>query len=128
MFSNICVLTVIIFGVMLFIQIIIDILFSVFNIFNKVFFNNSVKLYGFTFEHVTTFLIRQYTSFQKHFNSSMYFFHFWLCKMLEILQVFQYTKIYEVMGNVDIALFYKICVVAAMITMRLLILEIFVWR
>ena len=48
--------------------------------------------------------------------------------MLEILQVFQYTKIYEVMGNVDIALFYKICVVAAMITVRLLILEIFVWR
>ena len=54
----------------------------------------------------------------------MYFYGFLLCKILEILHFFQYTKIYEAMENVGIALFYRICVVAAIITMRLLILEI----
>ena len=54
----------------------------------------------------------------------MYFYGFLLRKILEILQFFQYTKIYEAMENVGIALFYRICVVAAIITMRLLILEI----
>ena len=54
----------------------------------------------------------------------MYFYGFLLRKILEILHFFQFTKIYEAMENVGIALFYRICVVAAIITMRLLILEI----
>ena len=54
----------------------------------------------------------------------MYFYGFLLPKMLEILQFFQYTKIYEAMENVGIALFYRICVLAVIITMRLLMLEI----
>ena len=70
------------------------------------------------------FFIRRYTNFQKRLNSFMYFYGFLLRKILEILQFFQYTKIYEAMENVGIALFYRICVVAAIITMRLLILEI----
>ena len=56
------------------------------------------------------FFIRRYTNFQK--------------RLIYSLQFFQYTKIYEAMENVGIALFYRICVVAAIITMRLLILEI----
>ena len=40
-----------------------------------------------------------------------------------MLQFFQHTKIYEAMENVGIVLFYRICVLAAIITMRLLILE-----
>ena len=55
----------------------------------------------------------------------MYFHGFLLRKILEILQYFQYIKIYEEMENVGIVLCYKICVLAAIITMRLLILEIF---
>ena len=70
------------------------------------------------------FFTRGYTNFQKPLNSFMYFYGFLLRKILEILQFFQYTKIYEAMENVGIALFYRICVVAAIITMRLLILEI----
>ena len=54
----------------------------------------------------------------------MYFYGFLLRKILEILQYFQYIKIYEAMKSVGIALFYSICVFAAIITMRLLILEI----
>ena len=65
------------------------------------------------------FFIRRYTNFQKRL-----IYGFLLRKILEILQFFQYTKIYEAMENVGIALFYRICVVAAIITMRLLILEI----
>ena len=65
------------------------------------------------------FFIRWYTNFQKRL-----IYGFLLCKIIEILQFFQYTKIYEAMENVGIALFYRICVVAAIITMRLLILEI----
>ena len=70
------------------------------------------------------FFIRRYTNFQKRLNSFMYFYGFLVRKILEILQFFQNTKIYEAMENVGIALFYRICVVAAIITMRLLILEI----
>ena len=55
----------------------------------------------------------------------MYFYGFLLCKILEILQYFQYIKVYEAMENVGIVLFYRICVFAAIITMRLVILEIF---
>ena len=65
------------------------------------------------------FFIRRYTNFQKRL-----IYGFLLRKILETLQFFQYTKIYEAMENVGIALFYRICVVAAIITMRLLILEI----
>ena len=71
-----------------------------------------------------SFFIRRYTNFQKRLNSFMYFYGFLLRKILEILHFFQFTKIYEAMENVGIALFYRICVVAVIITMRLLILEI----
>ena len=54
----------------------------------------------------------------------MCFYGFLLCKVSEILQFFQYTKVYEAMENVCIALFYRICVLAAIITLTLLILEI----
>ena len=65
------------------------------------------------------FFIRRYTNFQKRL-----IYGFLLRKILEILQFFQYTKIYEAMENVGTALFYRFCVVAAIITMRLLVLEI----
>ena len=65
------------------------------------------------------FFIRHYTNFQKRL-----IYGFLLRKILQILQFFQYTKIYEAMENVGIALFYRFCVVAAIITMRLLILKI----
>ena len=70
------------------------------------------------------FFIRRSTNFQKRLNSFMYFYGFLLRKISEILQFFQYTKVYEAMENVGIALFNRICVLAAIITMRLLILEI----
>ena len=66
------------------------------------------------------FFIRRYTNLQKRL-----IYGFLLRKILEILQFFQYAKIYEEMENVGIALFYRFYVVAAIITMRLLILEIF---
>ena len=49
----------------------------------------------------------------------MHFYDSLLCKILEILQYFQYTKIYETME-----LFYRVCLLAAIIAMRLLILKI----
>ena len=70
------------------------------------------------------FLIRQYTNFQKRLNFFMYFYRFLLCKILEILQYFQYIKIYKAIENVGIALFYRICAFVAITTMRSLILEI----
>ena len=54
----------------------------------------------------------------------MYFYGLLLRKILKILQFFQYTEIYETMENVDIASFYRICVLAAIITIRLLTLKI----
>ena len=54
----------------------------------------------------------------------MYFYVFLLRKIFKTLQFFQYTKIYETMDNVSIASFYSICLLAAIITMRLLILKI----
>ena len=51
----------------------------------------------------------------------MYFYSFLICKKV---QFFQNTKIYEAMENADVALFYRICVVAVIITMRFLILQI----
>ena len=65
------------------------------------------------------------SNFQKRLNSFMYVYGFLLRKILEILQYFQYTKIYEAMETVGIALFHRICVLAAIITMGLLILKIF---
>ena len=62
MFSNISVLTGIIFDVMLLVKIIINLLFSVFSIFNKLFFTNPVKLCSFKFEH-----------FSEHFSSDFIF-------------------------------------------------------
>ena len=70
------------------------------------------------------FFMRRYTNFQKRLNSFMYFYGPLLPKILKMLQFFQYAKILEAMEYVDIALFYRICVVAAIITLRLLILEI----
>ena len=54
----------------------------------------------------------------------MYFYGFLLRKILEILQFFQYAKPYEGMENVGIASFYRICVLASTITMRLLFLVV----
>ena len=54
----------------------------------------------------------------------MYFYCFLLRKILEILQYFRYIKIYKAMENVGIALFYRICLFVAIITMRLLMLKI----
>ena len=54
----------------------------------------------------------------------MNFYGSLLCKILEILQFFQYTKIYETIENVGIASFYRIYLLAAIITMRLLVLKI----
>ena len=87
---------------------------------NCVALNSNILLYIFL---LILFFIRWYTNFQKCLNSFMHFYGFLLRKILEILQYFQYIKIYEVMENVGTALFYIICVFAAMITMRLLILE-----
>ena len=128
-FSIIAVLTGIIFAVLLFVQLIIN-LISVFGIFNKVFFSHTVKLCGFKFEHFSIhfssdfIFLRQYTNFQKRLKFYMYFYGISLCKILEILQFLQYTKICETMENVGIALFYRICLLAALISMRFLILTI----
>ena len=54
----------------------------------------------------------------------MYFYVFLLRKIFKTLQFFQYTKIYETMKNVGIASLYSICLLAAIITMTLLILKI----
>ena len=51
----------------------------------------------------------------------MYFYSFLICKKV---QFFQNSKIYEAMENADVALFYRICVIAVIITMRFLILQI----
>ena len=129
MFSNISVLTGIIFDTILFVQIII---------FHLVFLASLIRYFLLTqsnyvvlnlhiFQNIfllILFFIRWYTNFQKHLNSFMYFYGFLLRKILETLQFFQYTKIYKSMEDVGIALFYRICVLAAIITMRLLILEI----
>ena len=57
----------------------------------------------------------------------MFFYGFLLCKILEILQFFQYAKPSEGMENVGIASFYRTCVLAATITMRLLFLGVLCW-
>ena len=99
------------------------------------FFTNSVKLYGFFTIHFTVLHVTIHFSSDFIFSKTVYqfskalkffyvFLRLLLRKILEILQFFQYTKIYEAMENVGIALFYRICVVAAIITMGLLILEI----
>ena len=62
-----------------------------------------------------SFFIRRYTNFQKRLNSFMNFYGYLLRKFLEIVQFFQYTKIYETMENIGIASFYKICLLATII-------------
>ena len=67
---------------------------------------------------------QKYTS-SSYYTKLCYFYGFLLRKILEILQFFQHAKIYEAMENVGIALFCRICVLAAIITMTFLILDIF---
>ena len=55
----------------------------------------------------------------------MNFYGSLLRKILEIQQFFLYTKIYETMKNFRTVSFYRICKLAAIITMRLLIIKIF---
>ena len=88
---------------------------------NCVALNLNILLYIFL---LILFLIRRHTNFQKRLNFFMSFYRFLLRKILKILQYFQYIKIYKAMENVGIALFYRICVFVAIISMRLLILEI----
>ena len=54
----------------------------------------------------------------------MCFYGYLPCEMLEILQFCQNTKIYKAMENVSIDLFSRFCVLAAIITITLLILDI----
>ena len=68
--------------------------------------------------------MRQYTHFQEHLKSVMCFYGFLLCKILQILQCSQYTKIYKTIKNVGIVSFYRICLLAPKITMKLLNLTI----
>ena len=95
---------------------------------NCVVLNLNILLYNFLlllYNLLYNFLfIQQYTNLQNHLNSFMCFYGFLLCKILEILQFFQYTKSYWAMENVGIALFCRIYVLAAIITLRFLILEI----
>ena len=96
----------------------------------RCFFTNSVKLCGFFTIHFTILHVII------HFSSDFIFYNaqcqFWKAlnlrhfasQNLRNTTIFQYSKIYEAMENVGIALFCRIFVVAAIITMRLLILEI----
>ena len=52
------------------------------------------------------------------------FLRLFLSQNLRNATNFQYAKIYERMENVDIDSFYRICLLAAIITMKLLILKI----
>ena len=94
------------------------------------FFTNSVKLCSFFTIHFTILHVTIHFSSDFIFYKTVYQFSkaliygILLRKILEILQFFQYTKTHEAMENVGFALFFRICVVAAVITMRLLILEI----
>ena len=121
MFSNISILTGVIFDVELFVQIIINFLLGALSIFNEVFFTNSVKLCGFKFEHFSIYFSSDFTFCETvyQFSKAIKFFY-----VLEIPQFFQCTKIYETMENVRIVSFYRICLLEAIITMRLLILKI----
>ena len=64
-----------------------------------------------------------FTYYQTFF---FWFYFLWdsILSYIFVPQFFQYTKIYEAMENVGIALFYRICVVATIKTMKLLIQEI----
>ena len=96
----------------------------------RYYFTNSFKLRGFKFEHLSIHFSSKFVScetvyhFQKRVNSFMYFYGFLFRKIIEILQLFQCTKIYETMENVGIALFYRIFLLAAIISITLLILKI----
>ena len=88
---------------------------------NYVVLNLNILAYIFL---LILFFVRWYTNFQKHLNSFLNFYGSFLCKILEIVQFFQYTIIYEMMENVSIVSFYRICLLAAVIFMRLLTLKI----
>ena len=83
--SNIFVFTGIIFDVVLFVQIIIYLLFSVFSIFK-----NGFLLTNFSSDFI---FYKIYINYQRSLNSFMYFYSFLLHKIFKILQFFQYTKI-----------------------------------
>ena len=92
-------------------------------------FTNSVKLCDFFNIHFTILhvIVHFFSDFilskTVHQFSKALIYGFLLGKILEILQFFHFNQIYEAMENVCIALFYRFCVVAAIITMRLLLLE-----
>ena len=80
---------------------------------------------GFKFEHFTIHFSSDFIFYKTvyQFSKALKFFYVFL-RLFEILQYFQHAKIYKAMENVGIALLYRICVFPAIITMRLLILEI----
>ena len=57
----------------------------------------------------------------------MYSYDFLFCRILKILQFFQYTKFYKRMENASFALYHRIYLLAPLISMRLLILKILCW-
>ena len=107
------------------------VLFIVYSIFNWLFFTNSVKLCGFKLEHFKiyfsfnlSFVIRQYTNFKKRLHSFICFYDSFLRKIIDILQFFQYPKIYQRAGNVGIGLISHNLSVRSHNNYRLLILKI----
>ena len=72
-----------------------------------------------------SFFIEMVFQFLKALQFFMNLHSFLISKILKILQFLQYPKIYERMENVGIDLFYRIFLLAAMITTRLLILKVF---
>ena len=70
------------------------------------FFTNSVKLLPYI-------LLLTVHQFSKALNLRLF-----ASQNLRNTTIFQYAKIYEAMENEGIALFYRFCVVAAIITMR----------
>ena len=69
------------------------------------------------------FFVIWYTNFQKRLNFFVNFHVSLLRKILEALQFFQYTKFYETMEDICIDSLYRSCLLAAIMTMRLLILN-----
>ena len=125
MFSNISVLNGIIFDVVLFVQLLLTFYLSFLALLIRYFFTNSVKLCGFKFEQFSTHFSSDFIFYKTAYRfSKTLFYGSLLRKILEILQFFQNTKIYKIMENLDIASFHKICLLATIITMRLLILKI----
>ena len=87
-------------------------------------FTNLVKLWDFFNIHLTILHVTIHFSSDFIFYKTVHQFSKTLNLRLFASQNLRNTKIYEAMENVGIALFYRFCVVAAIITMRLLVLEI----